>query len=378
MRKIQFWSLLVGLVFGTMAFVACGGDDDDDSIPTPPATEKTLVGYWKGYIPGNNPEDMALRYAHYLYYYFGSDNKYWLITSFFMPEISKEEADRYIQSALDNGKTTTNLDFNGEIVYFAGTYKTEGNQILLSAKETATYDSFYHKWQKTVNRSSQEDWASMKISYSLGEGSLTLSSDNPNITHFAYHHTLVGTLDRIQSVTTPDIPDPEEGLEINEENLQGTWDGSVDADFAQGYYQRWRLKIEGKSYTSWHTHLTAGSINDEVQGVKTVGNKDQGTWEYKDGMLILTPVKQWASYFLTAKSMNDPYYYVYYDYNPETMESDPWYETPEYLTQEGVARDLEDGINGNEFYIQAWPVVSLTKTELTVQINRDTFKLTKQ
>lgn len=175
-----------------------------------------------------------------------------------------------------------------------------------------------------------------------------------------------------------DNPPKDEKIEVTEANLKGTWDGSLEHDFAQGYYQRWRVQFDGKNYTSWHTHLTAGTINDEVQGVKTVGNKEQGTWEYKDGKLILTPAKQWASYYLTAKSLNDPYYTVYYNYNPETMEADQWYETPEALIKAGIERDLEDGINGNEFTISAWSVVGLTKTELSVKINMDTFKLKKQ
>lgn len=164
-------------------------------------------------------------------------------------------------------------------------------------------------------------------------------------------------------------------LEVNEANLRGTWDGSVDADFAQGYYQRWRLHFDGEAYTSWHTHLVAGSIYDDEQGIKTVGNKTQGTWKYQDGKLILTPVKMWASYVIT--SMN-PTKYTYYNYNPETMECDSWYETPEILVQQGVERDLEDGINGNEFYIQAWPVLGLTDALLSVKINMDVFILTKQ
>jgi hypothetical protein len=172
---------------------------------------------------------------------------------------------------------------------------------------------------------------------------------------------------------------PKDGtLEVTAENLNGTWDATIENDMAQGYYQRRRLHFDGKNYISWHTHLTAGSINDEVQGVKTVGNKEQGTWEYTGGKLILTPSKQWASYYLTAKSLNDSYYYVYLDYNVETMESSEWYETPDYILQSGIESDLSDGINGNEFYISVWPVVSLTKTELSLKINMDVFKLTKQ
>jgi uncharacterized protein YegP (UPF0339 family) len=144
---------------------------------------------------------------------------------------------------------------------------------------------------------------------------------------------------------------------------------------AQGYSQRRRLYFDGKNYTSWHTHLTAGTINDADQGLKTVGNKEQGTWEYVDGKLILTPSKQWASYYLTAKSLNDPYYTVYLDYNAETMESSEWYETSESIIKDGVARDIRDN---TDWYIQKWPVVSLTKTELSLKINMDVFKLSKQ
>ena len=41
MKKLQFFSLLLGLVFGSLAFVACGDDDDDNN--TPKATTATLA-----------------------------------------------------------------------------------------------------------------------------------------------------------------------------------------------------------------------------------------------------------------------------------------------------------------------------------------------
>lgn len=171
-------------------------------------------------------------------------------------------------------------------------------------------------------------------------------------------------------------PPKDDKLDVTAENLKGTWDGSLEHDFAQGYYQRWRLKFDGQNYTSWHTHLTAGSVKDEVQGLKTVGNKEQGTWEYKDGKLILTPSKQWSSYYFEMTSwQTDDGKYVYYNYNPETMEADQWYETSDYIIQSGIERDLQDG---TDWYIQKWPVVSLKRTELSVKINMDVFKLIKQ
>ena len=58
-------------------------------------------------------------------------------------------------------------------------------------------------------------------------------------------------------------------VSITEESLKGTWEGGVTADFAQGYPQNWRIEFDGKNYTTWHTHQTAGSINDDEQGLKT-------------------------------------------------------------------------------------------------------------
>ena len=175
-----------------------------------------------------------------------------------------------------------------------------------------------------------------------------------------------------------DNPPKDEKIEVTEANLKGIWDGSLEHDFAQGYYQRWRVQFDGKNYTAWHTHQIVGTIYNEDMSLKTVGNKEQGTWEYKDDILILTPKKMWASHYLTAKTINDPYYTVYLDYNPETMECTEWYETSEFLIQQGIKDDLKDGINGNETTISVWPVVGFTKTDLSVRINKDIFKLNKK
>ena len=164
-------------------------------------------------------------------------------------------------------------------------------------------------------------------------------------------------------------------VEVTEANLQGTWEGSVEHDFAQGYPQTWRIKFEGKTYTSWHTHLTAGTINDDVQGLKTVGNKEKGTWEYSGGTLVLTPAEQYASYYETL--IGSSFKGVYRDYNTETMESSDWYATSQAVIQSGVERDLQDE-DGTCWYISKWKNVKLTKTTLTIKINMDTFVLTKK
>lgn len=172
-----------------------------------------------------------------------------------------------------------------------------------------------------------------------------------------------------------DNPPKDESLAVTESNLKGIWDGSVERDFAQGYYQRWRVQFDGKNYTAWHTHQIVGTIYNEDMSLKTVGDKEQGTWEYKDGALILTPKKMWASYYLTAKSIDDfKTYYVYRNYNTDTMESNEWYEISEASVNSGVERDLK---NGTDFYLKKWSVAGFTKTDLSVRINKDIFKLNK-
>ena len=161
-----------------------------------------------------------------------------------------------------------------------------------------------------------------------------------------------------------DEPEKDVTVEINAANLQGTWEGAVEHDFGQGYPQKWRLQIDGENYTNWHTYQTAGTTKDEVQGLKTVGNKEKGTWAYANKKLSFTPTEQFASYYQVMKPDYSLGGNVYYDYNEETMESTPWYVTPESLVRPSF--DSE------------WTVISLTKTALTVKINMDTFVLQKK
>ena len=169
-----------------------------------------------------------------------------------------------------------------------------------------------------------------------------------------------------------DGPENKDKVEVNATHLAGTWEGGLEHDFAQGYPQQWRFKFEGDQYTSWHTHQTAGSINDDEQGLKTVGNKEKGTWTYENGQLILTPSEQYASYAITSMS---PTKYSYYEYNTETMEAVQWYETSSAVIESGIERDIQDG---TDWYIHKYPVVSLTKKALSIKINKDTFVLEKK
>lgn len=150
-------------------------------------------------------------------------------------------------------------------------------------------------------------------------------------------------------------------LEINAQNLAGTWEVYVEHDFAQGYAQKYRITFSGENaYTMWHMHQEPKNETGEWGSLTNVGNKYSGAWEYADGILSLNPTKSYSSYFQNSMS---PVKYTYYLYNTETMESDPWYETPEVFVQYDKAE---------------WTVKSLTKEAFTVKINMDTFVLEKK
>ena len=166
----------------------------------------------------------------------------------------------------------------------------------------------------------------------------------------------------MMAVTSCDKNEQDEPVQVNAANLKGTWEGGVERDSAQGYPQRWRIQFDGEDYTTWHTHLTLGSEDDEVQGLKTVGNKDNGNWTYADGVLKLIPNEQYTSYYQVINPDQSFGGYVYSEYDEETMEAAEWYRTPIY----------------RHVYISRWSVVSLTKTALTVKIEMDTFVLQKK
>lgn len=170
-------------------------------------------------------------------------------------------------------------------------------------------------WDKSKDRGDMGK--DLILNYSLSGNTLTIGSDDPNMVRFGYHHILVGTLTK----SSGDIDD-DKTPEVTEAKLKGIWDGSLEHDFAQGYYQRWRVQFDGKNYTSWRTHQMVGTASQADLGLQTVGSKSQGTWEYVDGALVLTPEKMWDSYYQTAddyQTMSN-LRYVFNSYNTETME----------------------------------------------------------
>ena len=223
------------------------------------------------------------------------------------------------------GEGQSSEQFHGEeTVVFSGKYVANNGKLQFS---DVTY--LLIMWDKSKDRGDMGK--DLILNYSLSGNTLTIGSDDPNMVRFGYHHILVGTLTK----SSGDIDD-DKTPEVTEAKLKGIWDGSLEHDF----------------------------------------DKEQGTWEYKDGILVLTPKKMWASYVFQMTSIETgDGKYVYYNYNPETMECDEWYETPEILIQEGIERDLQDG---TDFYISKWPVVGFTDSELSIKVNMDVFVLKKQ
>jgi hypothetical protein len=60
MKRIQFWSLLLGLTFGSLAFVACGDDDDTSNVTT--ATLAGTEWYEEQFLDGK-----FLNYVTYIF-----------------------------------------------------------------------------------------------------------------------------------------------------------------------------------------------------------------------------------------------------------------------------------------------------------------------
>lgn len=152
-----------------------------------------------------------------------------------------------------------------------------------------------------------------------------------------------------------------ENIVLDETTLAGTWEGGIEHDFGQGYARKYRITFSGNNFTMWQMHQVAKMVNGEYTEVVNVGNKYSGTWESSGSTLKFTAQKAYASYFISNMS---PLEYTYYNYNAETMESDPWYETPEILV--------------STIEIQDWAVNMLTSSSLTVKINMDTFILDKK
>lgn len=142
--------------------------------------------------------------------------------------------------------------------------------------------------------------------------------------------------------------------EVNETTLKGTWEIDIPADYAQGYHRKYRITFDGQDYTLWTMHQMATFTEEKQDGIHDVGNKESGSWTFAGGSLTLKAKKMFASYFISNMS---PLEYTFYDYNVETMESNPWFETMEELVA-----TMEPTV---------WTHVSVRNNQLRARINMD-------
>ncbi len=146
----------------------------------------------------------------------------------------------------------------------------------------------------------------------------------------------------------------------DEIKLEGTWEGSIEADMAQGYRQKYRVTFNGDNYTLWHMHQEF-LPQDGKHSLYDVGQKETGTWTYSDGQLVFTPKTRSDSYYMTG--INPPEY-VINPYNVDTMEANPWHEWPENQVSHLDKR--------------VWTNLSQRGNKLNARINMDLFTLTKK
>lgn len=124
MKKIQFWSLFLGLTFGSLAFTACSSDDDESGNDGGGAIT-SLEGTWKSVHQG----ERGVHITNIIV--FGADGSY---------------EDRHIEVLeVASGPSTKMLETDETVT--KGTYKKEGDKYMVQITES---------W-KTVNGELKKD-----------------------------------------------------------------------------------------------------------------------------------------------------------------------------------------------------------------------------
>ena len=100
MKKFYYFSLLLGLMLGTLVFTACGSDDDE------PSTGGDIVGTWTASFALDEIDE----YEHELTYVFKKDGTFDMTTFSIMEEGFKDWGLRLVGTyTANNGKLTLNL-----------------------------------------------------------------------------------------------------------------------------------------------------------------------------------------------------------------------------------------------------------------------------
>ena len=224
MKNLKLWGLLLGLIFGSQVFVACGDDDDDDPItPTPTTQTNILLGKWtrSEVIPGGDSQLHGKFYAFVTdSYEFKSDMTFEFINSAVTVYEIGEPAETY-------GRST-------------GTYTFENNLLTLNYKKFEYWNWNEEKWADNGKVPAY----SVQYRVTTTSNSITFTSDTEVIT-ITKHDQFVS-------------------------KVLGTW----EYDYDDGINVKERWEITKNTITRLHSYnLTT------LDGRKLVGAGVTGTYE---------------------------------------------------------------------------------------------------
>lgn len=204
MKKFYLFSLLLGMVFGSLALTACGSDDDDSSnSPTNNnggnPTGGSIVGTWQAFVPASNPESMVYCYDHLLVYAFDSDKTF------------------KINTAAGGGGSIDKFHVDQQWTFY-GTYTADNGLLKLKITRAIKKSA---DWVDVVS-----GYDAMEMTYQVNGDQLVLGSDKDEVKFFDYHHLLVATLTRLGDA--PDTKPEEAGKKVTRITIEGSVNTSMN------------------------------------------------------------------------------------------------------------------------------------------------------
>lgn len=178
MKNLKFWSLLIGLVFGSLAFVACGDDDDDNSnnpTPTPTPPTNILLGKWSKstVIPGGENQTQGKYYA--------------VVTNSY-----EFKSDMTFESSTSSVTIYEKADPAEQFSRTTGTYTFENNQLTLNYQKFEFWNWNEEKWTSHGNVQPY----TVQYRVTTTDNSITFTNDTEAITitkHDVYINKVLGT-----------------------------------------------------------------------------------------------------------------------------------------------------------------------------------------
>ena len=216
-----------------------------------------------------NWHGLAAIYDHQVFYMFDRDGNYEMLTAFYVTNESNEKIENIINNAKSIDEVIKSINWGEiDIVYFKGSFTSEGNKLILNPKEISEYIN--RKWVKTSK--SKTGLGKMTYTYSLADGKLTLSTDKAEYAHYNSHHTLIATMSRMANIAYPDVPDMDA--------IVGDWRNDNNDMAVFDIYG-------GFSYTTYQYNQDGNSPNTGHH-YDTIAEQKVGTYVHENGKLKVT------------------------------------------------------------------------------------------